>query len=163
MALSEKERQELLSFNTGEPIIITPCDLADSSYKYNIVAFIRSIADPTPRYVKSVQMTITFPESYPADSPSVCLYKTQLFHPNFTVHGKWTDNSVRNDETLSDYLMRLIKTMQFKEINAETVADRNAMAFYHKNKDRGVFPTDKVNYNTKPRISIIRVNETTIS
>lgn len=159
MALSEEEKRELLSFNTGEPIVVTPCDSSDDCDKYNIVIFVRTIADPTPQYIESVQLTILYSASYPNESPSVRLCKTQLFHPNFTGNGMWISNAIQDGETISKYLMRLIRTLQFKEIDIKNIADRNAMAWYNKHRNGGIFPTDQINYNAKPRISIIRVNE----
>ena len=159
MALSEQEKRELLSFNTGEPIVMTSCDSSDNYDRYNVVAFIRSITDSSPQYTKSVQLSIDFPFSYPDVSPIVCLNRTQLFHPNFTAKGVWLSNKIQVHESLSEYLMRLIRVIQFKEIDLECIANRNAMAWYNKHKDSELFPTDKINYNAKPRISIININE----
>ena len=159
MALTEQEKRELLSFNTGEPIVVTTCDSLNDYDEYSVIVFIRTITDPTPQYIKSVQLKIVFSKYYPNDPPIVRLFKTRLFHPNFSANGIWLCNAMRIKETISDYLMRLVRTMQFKEIDVECVADRNAMAWYNKMKSNDIFPTDKINYAIKPRISVIKIND----
>ena len=159
MILSKQEKQELLSYNSGEPIIVTPIATSDESEEYKITMFVRTIKNPTPRYIDSVQLKLSFFQSYPRIPPCVYLYKTHLFHPNFTTEGVWLGNVIRDKETISDYLMRLIRTIQFKEIDLSHIADRNAMAWYNRKKNGGIFPTDKINYSARPRISIFRVNE----
>lgn len=155
----KQAKRELCSFCTGEPIIATLCAITENVEEYNLLIFVRSISDSIPTYIQSVRLHFFLPIKYPDASPVVKLYKTQLFHPNFSASGEWMDNIMRQDETLEDYLMRLIRVLQFKEINAEKVADRNAMAWYNKNIGSGLFPTDKINYNTKPRITVKKIND----
>jgi hypothetical protein len=59
----------------------------------------------------------------------------QMFHPNFTATGEWPDDSTHTNETMEAYLIRLVKVLQLKEINTDKIADRNAMAWYNKNRD----------------------------
>lgn len=154
----EQTRKELLSFCTGEPVIATLCMAAESFDEYNLQVFVRSISDHAPTHIQSVRLHLILPIEYPDFPPIVKLYKTKLFHPNFSASGEWTDNIVRQAETIEDYLMRLIRVLQFKEINTDKVADRNAMAWYNRNINSGIFPTDRINYNKKPRIAIKRIN-----
>lgn len=158
MALSEHIRNELLSFNSGEPIIVTPCSTNNDCALYSLTMFVRTIADPAPVFIKSVQLILRFPEAFPHDSPIVNLNNTQLFHPNFTADGEWASNSMAINETISDYIMRLVRNIQFKEIDMEHIANRNAMAWFNRKRDSGIFPTDIINYRYKPSITIYKIN-----
>jgi hypothetical protein len=159
MALSSKERQELLSFNTGEPIIVVPNNALEEYEAYMVVIYVRTVSDCKPSFVKSVQLKMKIPLAYPSESPLISLHGIKLFHPNFTADGIWLGSAIQENETISECLLRLVRTIQFKAINTEHIGNRNAMAWYNKMKDSDIFPTDKVNYHPKPRISIIRVNE----
>lgn len=156
--LLEQTRREILSFCTGEPIIATLNTMAESFDEYHLLIFVRSISDYIPTYIQSVQLHLFLPVDYPATSPTVRLYKTKLFHPNFTASGEWADHIMRQGETMEEYLMRLIRVLQFKEVNEDKIADRNAMAWYNKNICNEIFPTDRINYNVKPRITINGIN-----
>ena len=154
----EQTRKELLSFCTGEPIIATLCNRSENLEEYHLLIYVRSISDFVPTYVQSIQLHFLLTANYPYEPPKV-KHKTNLFHPNFSASsGEWADNAVRQYETIEDYLLRLIRVLQFKEINADKVANRNAMAWYNKRLDSGLFPTDRINYNAKPRITIKNIN-----
>lgn len=156
--LVEEVRREVLSFCTGEPIIATLSAETEDLDEYNLLIFVRSISDCTPTYLQSVRLHLFLPKKYPEVSPTVKLYKAKLFHPNFSASGEWMDNVMRQNETIEEYLMRLIRVLQFKEINVDKVADRNAMAWYNKNIDSGIFPTSGINYKVKPHIVIKKIN-----
>jgi len=66
---------------------------------------------------------------------------------------------MKNGEGISDYMIRLVRAIQFQEVSSEYVADRNAMAWYNKRKESGLFPTDSTIYQPKPKIRIIKINE----
>jgi len=159
MALSEKEHHELLAFNTGKPIIITPTNALSEFFEYDVVIYVRTISSSTPNFIRAVQLKMKFSSTYPAAPPLVCLFRTALFHPNFSVDGNWCGNVIEENESLSDYMLRLVRVIQFKEINPEQIANRNAMAWYNRMKDSELFPTGNINYNAKPRISIIKIND----
>lgn len=154
----EQIERELLSFRTGEPVIVEPGTASEAGKEYNLTVFVRSLSDSTPHFVQSIQLRMIFSPAFPARPPAVLLRNTRLFHPNFTADGEWTDSEVREGESISDYLLRLVQTLQFKQIRQDRIGNRNAMAWYNNNKASGLFPTDKVNYNPKPRIKIIRRN-----
>ena len=156
--LMEQIERELLSFRTGEPVIVEPGSVSEEGKVYNLTVFVRSLSDDTPRFVQSVQLSMFLSPAFPSTPPTVVLRNTRLFHPNFTADGEWTDNEVREGESISDYLLRLVQTLQFKHIRQDRIGNRNAMAWYNKNKASGLFPTDKVSYYPKPCIKIIRRN-----
>jgi len=160
MVLPEQTIKELLSFNSGEPIIITPCSIDGDCKDYSVIAYVRTITNHTPAYINSVQLVMSFPISYPDESPNVKLNGTQLFHPNFTAEGQWVSNYLNPNETISEYIMRLTRTLQFKDIDKWNVGNRNAMAWYNRRKNDGTFPTDNIEYRAKPRISILRFGDT---
>lgn len=159
--MTERQIQELLSFNNGKPLIITEREITDGSTKFCVSAFVRTISSPTPEFTSSVSLLLSFPVDFPDASPTVRLSQCLLFHPNFTDDGMWIGSNLESNESLSDYLMRLIRVLQYKNIDVNSVANRNAMAWYNKNKGKGIFPTDIINYSIKPQISIIRINENT--
>lgn len=151
-------KQELLSFCRGEPIIATLNSVNEHYDEYSLQIFVRSISDHKPTYIQSVQLRLIIPVDNPRTSPIIRLHRCELFHPNFSASGDWSDNSMRQDETMADYLMRLVRVLQYKEINADKVSNRNAMAWYYAQICRGIFPTDRINYNTKPRIILRKDN-----
>ena len=161
MPIIDRQRQDLLSFNNGKPLIITLRETTDGCDSFNVSVFVRTISSPTPKFTNSVSLMLSFPADFPTTSPIVQLFQCQLFHPNFTDHGEWLNSNLENNESLSDYLMRLIRVLQYKEIDTINIANRNAMAWYNKTKGRGIFPTDIINYSFKPHISIFRINENT--
>ncbi|MDR0918193.1 MAG: hypothetical protein LBM93_02935 [Oscillospiraceae bacterium] len=154
---SATQINELLSFNSGEPIIVTPCG-TEQNFNYDLVIFVKTLTNTQPTFVSSVSAVISL-ISQDGYYPFVKLKNTRIFHPNFTATGVWTGSNIMPSETVSDYLMRLVKVLQFKEIDVENIGNRNAMAWYNKNVSTGIFPTDPINYHTKSRISIIQVNQ----
>lgn len=159
MPITQEERKELLTYDNGKPIIITKNDRSETCEEYSLLVFVRTTASSTPEYVRSVSLRLLFPVDYPAESPSVFVRHGRLFHPNFTDDGQWVGSKIEDHESLSEYLMRLVRVLQYKEIDRNSIANRNAMVWYNKNKDSGLFPTDHINYSIKPRISIYRINE----
>ena len=157
MSITDRQRDELLSFNDGKPFIVTQQDNLDGIF--NVLAFVRSIASPKPEYINSVSLVMSFPAAFPVESLRIQLNQCRLFHPNFTDNGRWLGSDLENNETLSEYLIRLMRNIQYKEIYIEHIANRNAMAWYNAHKESGFFPTESINYSTRPRISIHRINE----
>jgi hypothetical protein len=154
--LSPAQINELLSFTNGEPIIVTPV-IVEDLITYNLVIYVKTLADSKPTYISSVTANLSLK---PGNDiyPFVKLKDSVIFHPNFTIDGIWIDSNIKESETISDYLFRLVRVLQFKEINREHIGDRNAMAWYNKNSYSGIFPTDLINYHSKPHISIVKVN-----
>ena len=159
MPITQKQRDELLSLNDGKPFIITQKDSLENHEEFSVLAFVRTITSPVPQYIDSVSLLLSFPSTFPIEAPLMYLSQCRLFHPNFTDDGQWLSSKLENNESLSEYLMRLIRILQYKEIDTENVANRNAMAWYNKHKGSDLFPTDPINYSAKPRISIHRINE----
>lgn len=146
--------RELCSFTSGEPVIATLRDSDESHAEFSLLIFVRSISDFVPTYTDNVELLITLSEEYPNISPQVRLSRGKLFHPNFTAEGKWVDNELRPGETIESYILRLVRVLQFKEIASHAIGNRNAVAWYNKNADSGLFPSDRINYHEKPRIRI---------
>ena len=158
MLLNENQKNELLSFNDGKPIIVVPSTISDEINDFDLIIFVRTISQSIPTYVKSVRIRLSFSLHSPIEHPHVYLLQDQLFHPNFTAEGKWLSSELKCNEALSDYLMRLVRVLQFKEIDIENIANRNAMAWYNKNRGTGMFPTDIINYAVKTQITILNKN-----
>jgi len=159
MAITQNQRDELLSLNDGNPFIITQKDSSEDHEDFSVLVFVCTTTSLTPKFVDSVSLLLSFPSAFPLEAPLMYLSQCRLFHPNFTDNGQWLGAKLRNNESLSEYLMRLIRVLQYKEIDKENVANRNAMAWYNKHRGSKLFPTDPINYSVKPRISIHRINE----
>jgi hypothetical protein len=97
---------------------------------------------------------MVIPLDFPNQSPTVRLLECELLHPNFAKSGEWTGSDLRTGELFEDYLLRLVRVLQYKEIDVDNIGDRNAMAWYNKHKNGTVFPTDSINYSPRPRIAI---------
>ena len=91
----EQAKQVLRSINKGEPMIATFEKEEDGVGVYGLVVFVRTIADFTSRYIHAVQLKMYLPERFPSVSPRIVLYKTTLFHPNFSADGIWLANEIR--------------------------------------------------------------------
>jgi hypothetical protein len=159
MPITDVQRAELLAFNDGKPFIVTQQDSSAGGADFSVLAFVRSVVTPTPAYIDSVSLTLSFPTAFPVVSPTVRLRQCRIFHPNFTDDGYWLGSELGNSESLSEYLMRLIRVLQYKEISIESIANRNAMAWYNTRKGSDIFPTDPRAYTVKTHISIHRIND----
>ena len=162
MPITEHQKQELLLFNDGKPLIVTAQDLSDNNNEFSLTVYIRTISSPTPEFIKAVSLLVFFSADFPKEEPNVRLFRCQLFHPNFTDTGEWLGSTMCENESLSEYLMRLVRVLQYKNIDTECVGKRNAMAWYNKNKEKGLLPTDIINYSVKPikpQITILRLND----
>lgn len=159
MSITIEQKTELLSYKEGKPFIITQRDGSCGNDIFSILAFVRTVSTPVPVYTDSVSMTLTIPTSFPTEAPMIRLTQGKLFHPNFTDDGFWIGSGLENNESVYEYLMRLVRTLQYKEIDRKKIANRNAMAWYNANKETNIFPTDTFNYSVSPRISIQRINE----
>jgi len=153
------QREELLSFNDGNPFIITQKDNSDGNEKFGVLVFVRTISSPKPEYTSSIPLLLSFSPAFPIEPATIQLDQCQFFHPNFTDDGYWVDAELRNEESLFEFLMRLVRVLQYKDINVKHIANRNAMAWYNSHKNTDLFPTDAINYSAKPRISIHKINE----
>jgi len=159
MSITQNQRDELLSLNDSKPFIITQKDSSEDHENFSVQVFVRTTISSAPKFVDSVSMLLSFPSAFPIKAPLICVGQCRFFHPNFTDDGQWLEAKLENNESLSEYLMRLIRVLQYKEIDTENVANRNAMAWYNKHRGSDLFPTDPINYSVKPRISIHRINE----
>jgi hypothetical protein len=67
------------------------------------------------------------------------------FHPNWWESGKWCYGTWMPSESLGNFVIRMIKTLQFDQsiTNPESPANRDANVWYLSNKYSGWFPCDK--------------------
>ncbi|MBD5525399.1 MAG: hypothetical protein HDR04_13475 [Lachnospiraceae bacterium] len=98
----------LESYKTGEPFIITRSGFDEDGYLYAIVAYVRTVDDWTLRYIDAVHMRLFLPFTYPVDVPRVKVLRKGFFQSNFTADGGWIDSDSCKDESIYDYLSRLI-------------------------------------------------------
>ena len=143
------------SFNTGEPLIISRSGFNEDGYYYSVIAYVRTIADQTLRYIDAVNMQLFLPFTYPVEPPCIKVLSNDFFHLNFSADGLWTDSCCYRDESINDYLYRLILSLQYKIINNTVLGNRNAVGWYNSQKEKNIFPTDKINYKQQKLIQIL--------
>lgn len=151
----EAARRELAEHSTGRPIIASFIGPADDGFRYELLIYVRTIEDHAMRTTNSVRIGMVIPSDFPNQSPCVHLIECGLYHPNFTRSGEWVGNVLHEQESFEEYLLRLVRVLQYKNIDASSIGDRNAMAWYNKHNDGTVFPTDRINYRPRPRIKIL--------
>lgn len=157
MAISDRQREELLALNDGNPFIVIERKNMNGYAEYGVTLFVRTIASPAVDYLDSVIFSLTFTPNFPDEPPILCLDHGRLFHPNFTDDGKWVSSALLPNESVHAYLMRLARTLEFKEIDIAKLANRNALAWYNDQIERGVFPLN-FGHGNIPAIRIYRTN-----
>lgn len=160
MPLSNSQRNELLSMNDGVPFIITEHSRDNDLETFSVILYVRTVASPGPVYTESVHFILSFSSDYPDVPPVLKLKEGRIFHPDFTDDGIWTDDLFDRDESIGEYLRRLVRTLEYRESDIAKTANRNAVAWYNSMKDTGLFPIDQDNSRqSPPRITILKTNK----
>ncbi|MDR1962655.1 MAG: hypothetical protein LBQ50_02630 [Planctomycetaceae bacterium] len=116
---------------------------------YEITINVRTIigvsGSNSPQYRNSSVVILTIPSDYPK-SPPVVVMQTQPkpFHPNWFGNGRWCFGTWIPSEGLGDYVVRMVKTLQYDtEItNENSPADSVAKDWYVQNIRSSLFPCD---------------------
>jgi len=130
---------------------------------YEITFKINSIVGVGPQYRNEHKVRIDFPAGYPlSDHPkTICLSKPYPFHPNWYATGEWCYGSAtRCTEGLGDYVVRLMRVLQFDTgiIDVTSSANSAASTWYTANKNKGYFPCDNQTI-PHPRKGIVVLGE----
>ena len=117
---------------------------------YEVTIKVRSIIDSKPSYRNTHVVRIVLPENYPNSSSSgpqaKMVTKPQPFHPNWYTEGRWCHGYWAVSEGLGEYVIRMIRTLQFdKEItNPSSPANPAAATWYRESLNRkNLFPCDQ--------------------
>ena len=96
----------------------------------------------------SFLIRITLWDSYPYIAPNVKMLSIPpVFHPDWYSKGSYCPSaSWRQDDSLKDFVLRMLKTLKYDPQTMETVSPANykALEWYQKNQDNVAwFPSDK--------------------
>ena len=118
--------------------------------EYEITIYVRTIIgvrNDSPEYRDSSVVRITLPPDYPMKPPqTVMVTSPQPYHPNwFVAKRRWCFGTWMVSEALGDYVIRMIKTLQFDPniTNEYSPANSDANAWYISKKNSGLFPCDR--------------------
>ena len=113
---------------------------------YEITININSIISSTPTYRNKHVIRVDLGPQYPTTKPStVMITKPQPFHCNWWESGAYCCGTWSPSEKFGDYLVRLMRTLQFdKEItNPNSPANPTAKDWYLSKINSGLFPCDR--------------------
>jgi len=150
--------RELLTYCDGSPLIIVRDEEKAYDAVLKLIAYVKTVENPEKPFVNAVSLSMRMDNKEQKLVPTVRTDSCRLFHPNFTDDGLWCCAEFEPNETVSSYLERLVRNLQFKHIDDNRIGNRNAMAWYHRKKNSGLFPTDPINYHFKPQINILHIN-----
>lgn len=118
--------------------------------EYEITINVRTIegigTNGKPKYRNSSKVILTLPADYPRVAPKVVMQtRPKPFHPNWFPGMNWCYGTWFPSEALGDYVIRMVKTLQFdKDItNENSPADVEANEWYKRNINSGLFPCDR--------------------
>lgn len=133
--------------------------------EFEITFNIRSIISSRPEYREQHVVKLKIPRSYPDTSPEIImLTQPFIFHPNWYRDGRYCHGTWSLMESLSEYVIRCARTLQFHEqiTNINSPANGDAKDFYRRNSS--LFPTDTQNLPSpslkkKKKFVIVKENE----
>lgn len=118
--------------------------------EYEITINVHTICgiDPSGRPIyrdrNTVQLSIS--ENYPITAPQIVMTtRPAPFHPNWWDTGKWCYGTWMPSESLGNFVIRMVKTLQFDQsiTNPNSPANREANDWYLRNSNSRLFPCDK--------------------
>jgi ubiquitin-protein ligase len=117
--------------------------------EYEITVNVRTICSVNsrgkPSYRDSNVVHLSIPADYPRAAPDVImLTKPPPYHPNWFTEGRWCYGKWNPTESLGDYVIRMVKTLQYDTYitNEGSPANRDAGEWYIANRNSGLFPCD---------------------
>lgn len=117
--------------------------------EYRITVNVRTIIgveNHSPKYRYSSVVLITLPPDYPRGKPQTKMVSSpQPFHPNWWPDQRWCEGAWFMSEALGDYVIRMVKTLQFDPdiTNEHSPANAEARDWYVSNKYLEIFPCDR--------------------
>lgn len=115
--------------------------------EYLLTVRVRTIVHPHPRYRDAHQIRVILPRDYPMRPPAAfMLTKPWAYHPNwYATDGRWCYGSWSITESLAQYVLRMVRSLQYDmEItNENSPANAEANRWYKLNRSvPGLFPCD---------------------
>lgn len=115
-------------------------------YKLTVcVRTIERVNGNTPVYRDKSEVVISLPADYPRSAPKVTMISPVIFHPNWNSSWGWCSGHWFMTEALGDFVIRMVKTMQFDPdiTNSHGSGYSAADKWYNANLRKGIFPCDK--------------------
>jgi len=116
-------------------------------YKITVnVRTITGVGSGSPRYRDTSVIIVTLPADYPRGKPKTLMQSSpKPFHPNWWPDGRWCEGTWSMSEALGDYVIRMVKTLQFDPdiTNEHSPADGDAKTWYVLKRNSGLFPCDR--------------------
>lgn len=113
--------------------------------EYRLTIHIRTIVSSTPSYRTVHELTLSLPSTYPTSAPIIKMTTMpKPFHPNWYPDGKWCPGNYLMTEGLGDFVIRMIRTLQFDPdiTNPNSAADGTAKNWYLTRTNQRYFPCD---------------------
>lgn len=113
--------------------------------EYKLTVNIRTIIDSTPSYRSRHELSLVIPTDYPVAPPIITMVsQPKPFHPNWWPNGLWCKGSYHMSESLGDFVIRMIKTLQFDPLitDPNSSADPSASRWYERASSQRYFPCD---------------------
>lgn len=109
--------------------------------EYLITINVRTYSGPGT-IMNQCKVRISLPANYPQVAPNTTMEGTVVYHPNWWENGKWCCGTYKMTESLGNYVVRLLQTLQFDPIvtNPNSPANHDAKNWYLNNKS--LFPSD---------------------
>ena len=134
--------------------------------EYELTVNIRTIVgfdeNKRPIYRETSVIRLYLNADYPTSAPDIRMVNTPFpFHPNWWTSGRWAHGAWKINESLGEFVHKMIKSLQYEPVmtNPATPANREAADWYIKNKDSGWFPCDKSLLPELPKQNIWMQNE----
>jgi hypothetical protein len=116
---------------------------------YRLTVNVRSIIGPGPNYRDRHVIDLEIPPDYPLSPQSApvanMVTDPGVFHPNWWPHKLWCYGIWELWEGLGQYVLRMIRTLQYDPdiTNENSAANHEAADWYVAHKDNGIFPCDR--------------------
>ena len=113
--------------------------------EYLLTIKVRTYSGPN-KIMNSCKVRITLPANYPQVKPVTKMEGTLVFHPNWFTDGGYCCGDYRPKESLGNYVVRLIETLQYNRqiTNEKSAANQTANRWYLNNRgNKDLFPSDK--------------------
>lgn len=116
--------------------------------EYKLTVNVRCIIGPTPTYRSKHEIKLVIPDDYPIKAAPIAtmLTKPYPYHPNWFESGRWCYGTWNIAEGLGHYVIRMVRTLLYDvEItNERSPANGAANDWFKRNRNNGLFPSDKL-------------------
>ena len=114
--------------------------------EYLLTINVKTYCSPT-KTMNQCKVRIVLPPNYPTVAPNAIMEGTMVYHPNwFQNTHRWCCGNYRMSESLGNYVVRMIQTLQFDPVVTfpDDPADKKIASWYKEHmNDKKMFPTDK--------------------